>query len=180
MSLFLRLATEAKTADDKSNLPAYINLVFFLRKYDCPRVLGTLSLYLKRELLEGSWPLMDTFVLGSILNCSELCTAAIDRWAELNRLEADPEFDVSSIPAPVLDHLPRDHIVALSQAIPTREISCPNCAHVEHDTLDQASETFQTSLRRLKRERKAAQEKKRPKSEEPAHKATGSKKQKQN
>lgn len=180
LDLFLRFATEPDAPNGKSNLPAYINLVSFLRKYDCPRVLGTLSLSLKRELLEGSWPLVDTFVLGSILDCPELCAAAIDRHAELNHLDTSSEFDVSHIPAPVLDHLPREHIVALSEAIPVREYSCPNCTHMDHETLDDAPETFRASLRRLERERNVAEEKKRPNNDEQTDEAPHSKKQKTN
>lgn len=180
LDLFLRFATEPDGPNEKSNLGAYTNLVLFLRKYDCPRVLETLSIYLKRELLEGLWPLVDTFVLGSILDNPQLCAAAIDRYSELKRLEAEPDFDVSSIPAPTLDRLPREHIVALSEAIPTHEYSCPNCAHVDHDSLSEAAETFRASLRRLERERKAALEKKRPNNDEQTDTALDSKKQKTN
>ncbi|EKC99738.1 hypothetical protein A1Q2_05959 [Trichosporon asahii var. asahii CBS 8904] len=130
LSFFARLISHPA---DKSDTPIFglethLALIRFMRKHDCEHTLEVYFLYLKAALLSDRMRPMEAWVLGAVLDDSDICAAALRQetpqfqkvyWrahCAHRYYAASPQiFNISDLPLTALSVVPPIHLHALDK-----------------------------------------------------------------
>lgn len=130
LSFFARLISHPADKADTPifSLDTHLSLIRFLRKYDCDHTLEVYILYLKASLLSNRIRPVDAWVIGAVLDDSEVCAAALRQetpqfqkvyWrahCAQHSYSASPHiFNISDLPLAVLSVVPAAHLHALDK-----------------------------------------------------------------
>lgn len=157
---FLQLASTHSIGQDGAlfnddDLEAYIRLVAFLRKYDCPDLLALLPLCIRGRLEHDEIPPQHVYILGAVLDDVELCVSALKRRTagaiqegELVTVGAHT-IVVSDIPQQFRRFIPEEYWFGLMRA--RRSLDSRSLIPTKSNEWDDISIDFRLELGGLKR-----------------------------
>lgn len=157
---FLQLAATHSIEEDgvllnDDDLEAYIRLVAFLRKYDCPALLQLLPLCIRRKLELDEITPQHVYIIGAVLDDVELCVLALKRrttgtllGGELVRTGAHT-IVVSDIPHRFRRFIPEEYWFGLMRA--RRSLDSRSLIPTKRNEWDDISIDFRIEVSRLKR-----------------------------
>lgn len=130
LAFFARLISHPSNKADSTifSLDTHIALIRFLRKHGCQHTLEVHSLYVRAALLSDRMRPIEAWVLGAVLDDSDLCTAALRQetpqfqkvyWRSHcghRSYIANPQmFNISDLPLAALAAVPPAHLHALDK-----------------------------------------------------------------
>lgn len=157
---FLRLAAACSIGDDgklldDDDLDAYIRLVAFLRKYECPTLLQQMPLCIRRRLEKDEITPQHVYILGAVLDDVELCVLALKHrttgtmcGGELVRTGART-IVTSDIPHRFRRYIPEEYWFGLMKA--RRSLDSRSLIPTKRNEWDDISIDFKLEVSRLKR-----------------------------